>query len=636
MANDRQLVVRVISDTKSLERGLKRSETQLQKFGRTASGVASAGGLSGGIFAVGRGGVIAAGIGATVLSLKSVVGAAAESQQILGQTRVALEDAGLSWDRYGKRVEGAAASMGRLGFDDEETLKVIAAFARGTGDVDKALKLTSLSANVARARYIDLASAATIVGKANLGNAGALRRLNIDAKAGATSTQLLTLLQQKYGSAAEAAAGDAITANDRLRVSLGNVKEQIGSGLLPVTTSFAEGLSDAADDATRLVEQLQRIKVPGGDGKGFGSTFAAAFGDALFLGPKVLHAALAGSEAQKVAEEDGKAFGERFGLAALAAAGTAMNNPPPAFGQPGFKPGKAPAVPAGPTAGQRNQWFDAGIARQLDRVEDVKTISGQVTSLQAIAAGIQKRIDATKDITRKLNLEDQLVAVQRQTRGLKEQQASDALATAQEARERERQRRQAEIERRAAALQARTARQSRALGLSADGTDIVPGAANLRKQLASLTGRVDDSKLGLSSKLKSQLVGARKVLNGEFGAITKDSRSRIQELFATIRGEFEKGGKGPLTNTSGLNTKKVIAGLGLSPQQTSEIRGRLSGFNTAGRALAAGGVSQPIVVEAHTTVQLDGHTVGKSVTRSQQKTRQRNPAQRRGPNRGAF
>ena len=121
-----------------------------------------------------------------------------------------------------------------------------------------------------------------------------------------------------------------------------------------------------------------------------------------------------------------------------------------------------------------------------------------------------------------------------------------------------------------------------------------------------------------------------------FTKVSKEVRATITAMLNDIKGQLD-GFKRPLTKTSGLDTKKIIAGLGLSPEVASELRGRLSGVNSAGRQLApvaAGGGGQPIVVENHNTIMLDGWMLGKNLTRSQQKKRRRNPPQRRGPNRG--
>ena len=49
---------------------------------------------------------------------------------------------------------------------------------------------------------------------------------------------------------------------------------------------------------------------------------------------------------------------------------------------------------------------------------------------------------------------------------------------------------------------------------------------------------------------------------------------------------------GPLTKAEGLNTKKILEGLGPSPEEIRELRGRLSSVNTAGFQLAGAGAAR--------------------------------------------
>lgn len=83
------------------------------------------------------------------------------------------------------------------------------------------------------------------------------------------------------------------------------------------------------------------------------------------------------------------------------------------------------AVAKGPSAELRNRWFDAMIGRRLDRVQDIASVRGQIDALKATAKLIDQRIAATKDITRKLTLEDQALQVQRQIEAARKQQAAD-------------------------------------------------------------------------------------------------------------------------------------------------------------------------------------------------------------------
>jgi hypothetical protein len=198
---------------------------------------------------------------------------------------------------------------------------------------------------------------------------------------------------------------------------------------------------------------------------------------------------------------------------------------------------------------------------------------------------------------------------------------------------------------------ARAGLQFQALGLTADGTAKIPGVANLRKQLGTLTDRVKGTPLD-TAKTRTQLQRIAKVLSGQFGKVGDDVRSAIVGMFDTIRdalkdNKVDLGGE--LTKTTSLNSKRIIEGLGLDASTAKEIRARLSRFNTAGRALAgtAGSTitaptvpvahfgadgAPPFVVESYVTVNLDGDLVARTVTRSQQKNARRNPKQKRGAN----
>lgn len=621
MANPK-LVVEVAGDARKLNRTLKQTETQTQAWARrmsSATGSSSLGILGG------KGFLGAAAVGVGVASLKSIINASANAQQVLGQTRVALEDSGLSWSRYGDVIQKVVASQSRLGFDDEEQLKAISTFARATGDVSKALDLTALSADVARGRYIDLASASNIVLKAQLGNAGALRRIGIDARKGASSIELLTLLTQKYGGSAEAAMGDATTANERLKVSLDNVKETLGSGALPLVSALANAMSDAADSASILADKAKGLGLsfdfPTKSGKLLGHTLS----DYVTFYP-ILKDVLGGTK------DEVDKLGTSLNTASSAAQGFKVAMVGLSGGTFGVTPldpllGKKPATKGsegqGVTAEQRNNWFDSDITRRLDKVQDIGTVKGQISALTEIGRLIEQRIKATKDITRKLNLEDQLRFVNRQKSSLGEQLVADAAEAKLQ--------QKALAEQRAAARLAQVqARQFRAIGLAADGSEIVPGVDNLKKRLAQL------KQLNVSAKVKSQLEAIGKVLSGSLGKVSRQTREAIDGIFDNIADGFNQKGKGPLTKTSGLDTKKILEGLGLSPADEAELRSRLSNVNSAGRVNAGGTGSrtQTQVVESHITVLLDSDVVGRAVTRSQQKAKKRNPAQRRGPNRG--
>jgi hypothetical protein len=69
---------------------------------------------------------------------------------------------------------------------------------------------------------------------------------------------------------------------------------------------------------------------------------------------------------------------------------------------------------------QRNTWFDAMIARQLDRVQDL-SLRNQLSRLKQIADEVRKRLDVTGDVTRRLTLQDKIVEILRQEKSVQDQ-----------------------------------------------------------------------------------------------------------------------------------------------------------------------------------------------------------------------
>jgi len=343
------------------------SEKQERQFRETAAASNRLGGGFGSLRSrtLATAGAFLGGAG-LVYGIRSVLTAAKESELVLGQTQVALEAVGLSWSKYGDRIEAAIAKQSRLGFDDEALLRTFSTFVRGNRDVEKSLRLNALAADVSRGRYISLEQAAQLVVKASLGQAGALRRLGIDAEKGATAQQLLTLLTEKYAGAAEKAAGTTTAAQERLNVAWENAKEIVGGSLTPVVTELADRVSDYLGDQ-RNMDRLQRqvndavetgtAVVRGlADGLGFVRDAAAPVVDALGGVENAAQLALIVGIATKVRKAAGT-FGliaaassltTRKVVADAAVAGAALDA---AYRPRGAPVGAIPGAPAG-----RGRW----------------------------------------------------------------------------------------------------------------------------------------------------------------------------------------------------------------------------------------------------------------------------------------
>lgn len=178
-----------------------------------------------------------------IYAIRSTITAAERSQEVLTQTKTAVEASGQSWDMYGKQVERVALELSKLsGFDDEQLLQGFSTLIRRTGDVNQAFRLNALAVDVARGAHIDYDKALTIVLRSSAGQARGLINIGVAAKEGADGVELLRLLTEKFGGDAARATGDATVAQDRFRVAVENVQETIGKRFLPaVTHAFNAG-----------------------------------------------------------------------------------------------------------------------------------------------------------------------------------------------------------------------------------------------------------------------------------------------------------------------------------------------------------------------------------------------------------
>ncbi len=238
------------------ENQLKSSNQELTRFGRGA--VVGTGALRG----LGRAAAFASvsflGGAGLVYGIKSTVKAAMEAQASLALTENAVKRSGLSWTDYADQIQKATLAQAQLsGFDDERMLKTFSTLVRRTQDVNKALQLNALAANVARGRNIELEAATQLVLRASIGMSGALRRLGIDAKVGSTGVELLALLQQRYGNSSATFADTAAGAQARFNVALQNTQEIVGQTVLPAITKLLNKGTDWLNQ-TKNQEKIQR------------------------------------------------------------------------------------------------------------------------------------------------------------------------------------------------------------------------------------------------------------------------------------------------------------------------------------------------------------------------------------------
>jgi len=232
MASERQLVVKFVGDVSSLKKAGAEAEGSLNKL----SGVAKA-----------AAGAFAAGYVAdkAVAFLEDSAKAAQEdlkSQALLAtqlKTSVGATDAQVkSTEDFINKLERAT------GVADDDLRPALASLARGTKDTDQAQRELAIAMDIAAARGVDLTTVTSAMEKAHNGNIGALGRLGVATKDAEGNT--LSLEQAMAGAAEtyKGAAEAAVTPGQRMSVAFQELKEQVGTALLPVLNALSTYMAD--------------------------------------------------------------------------------------------------------------------------------------------------------------------------------------------------------------------------------------------------------------------------------------------------------------------------------------------------------------------------------------------------------
>lgn len=169
---------------------LRTAERDVDRFGR---GVLSGSGLLRGM---GRAAAFAStaflGGAGLIYAIRRVIEVSNEEQTAHAQVRNALSVNGLSWSQYGGQIEAATSKLEtHTAFTKGELDGALSKLVRRTGDVNQAIELTAVAADVARGRNIGLSESADLVVKGVNGQTAAFKRLGLDVKTVTTNQDAL-------------------------------------------------------------------------------------------------------------------------------------------------------------------------------------------------------------------------------------------------------------------------------------------------------------------------------------------------------------------------------------------------------------------------------------------------------------
>ncbi len=170
----------------------------------------------------------------------SSVKAYEDAQVAIARVDATLNSMGKNAKANRDAILDAANAAVKLGFDDEAAAESITRFYQATGNLAQATKLNNIAMDLARAKHLDLATAANLVNQVLSGNGRVLKQYQINLKDAATPLEALGELQEKVSGQAGAFAGTFEGQMQVLSVSFQNIKEEIGKVLVDALTPFVQ------------------------------------------------------------------------------------------------------------------------------------------------------------------------------------------------------------------------------------------------------------------------------------------------------------------------------------------------------------------------------------------------------------
>jgi DNA-directed RNA polymerase subunit F len=166
----------------------------------------------------------------------------------LGQT---FSNLGINIEANRNLVGELDAAYSKLGFGGDETATALNKLVSTTNDLEMSQGLLSISADLARVKNIDLASAAAVVGKASMGNAKAFKEMGITLDDTLPKSEAITKamgeLNDKVGGQAIAYtktfAGQLVV----LREQISGVADTVGGALLPYLKQMVDVVANSIE-----------------------------------------------------------------------------------------------------------------------------------------------------------------------------------------------------------------------------------------------------------------------------------------------------------------------------------------------------------------------------------------------------
>jgi hypothetical protein len=244
-----------IAEFKKVNGELEKMEDKAEKAGASVSKIDSAS-------RVATAGLLAAGAafaGFAAIGIKEAMDAEVQLNK-LGQT---LTNFGVNTAANREQIKELTDGYVELGFGGDIAMGAFNRLLTTTGDLNKSQDLLALSADLARAKQIDLGSAASILAKASIGNAKAFKEMGIELDNTLPKQQAIDKamgqLSAKIGGQAQAATKTFTVQLQILREKVLDIAESIGATLIPIIQDFIDFVGDAINFVKKYSDAFKLI-----------------------------------------------------------------------------------------------------------------------------------------------------------------------------------------------------------------------------------------------------------------------------------------------------------------------------------------------------------------------------------------
>ena len=240
--SNRALTLSIVADIDSLQKGLKKADTEIETFGDK---VGAFGKKAAAAFAVAAAAAFAYGTKLAVDGVKAAIEDEAAQLRLANALRTAT---GATDEQIRATEDMILKTSLATGVADDKLRPAMQRLAVSTKDTGEAQRLLSLALDISKGKGIELETVANALGRAQDGNTTALGRLGLGLSKAELSTLSFTEVQAKlselYGGAAAANAETFQGKIDRLKVGFDEAKESLGVALLPQVEKFITFLND--------------------------------------------------------------------------------------------------------------------------------------------------------------------------------------------------------------------------------------------------------------------------------------------------------------------------------------------------------------------------------------------------------